>query len=232
MADGPAEQRAALQTPGQAERAAQSAAGLRVTACAGQHALPEVAAVGQHSRYAAPARNSATASPSGHQRSPPNGRICWPQPIGDSQAGHALSTRRPLGSGSPGHVADPGHEERHAEDSRGQAAGATGARGELAGDRGDAGEGEADSGDRRPGGERTRRPAARRRSAPDPAPAARTTLATRHDQGGGQAGVPADDGGADQLGPAGLLALPGVPHHGERAHQGRRAPRATRSRGP
>ena len=33
--------------------------------------------------------------------SPPNGRICWPQPIGDNHAGQALTTRRPLASTVP-----------------------------------------------------------------------------------------------------------------------------------
>ncbi len=43
----------------------------------------------------------ATASPSGHQWSPPNGRICCPHPIGESHDGHALLTRRASLSGVP-----------------------------------------------------------------------------------------------------------------------------------
>ena len=38
---------------------------------------------------------------SGHQLSPPKGRICWPQPSGDSHAGQALTRRRPLASTWP-----------------------------------------------------------------------------------------------------------------------------------
>jgi hypothetical protein len=41
-----------------------------------------------------------------------------------------------------------------------------------------------------------------------------------HDQGGGEAGEAAHDRGTDQLGAARFLALPAVPHYGERAHQG------------
>ena len=43
--------------------------------------------------------------------------------------------------------------------------------------------------------------------------------ADRDDERGGQAGVPPDDGGADQLGAPRLLVLAGVAHDGERAHQ-------------
>src|SRR6266545_4663282 len=46
-------------------------------------------------------RNKATAKATGPQWLPPNGRICWPQPVGDIQAGQALLTRRPLGSTWP-----------------------------------------------------------------------------------------------------------------------------------
>jgi hypothetical protein len=42
-----------------------------------------------------------------------------------------------------------------------------------------------------------------------------------HGQLGGEAGVATHDSGADQVGAGRLLALPGVPYHGERAHQGR-----------
>ena len=44
---------------------------------------------------------AATARSSGHQWSPPKGRVCWPQPIGDSQAGQALVTRSPARSTVP-----------------------------------------------------------------------------------------------------------------------------------
>jgi hypothetical protein len=40
-------------------------------------------------------------NPSGHRWSPPNGRICCPHPIGDNQAGHALSILMPLASTRP-----------------------------------------------------------------------------------------------------------------------------------
>jgi hypothetical protein len=108
------------------------------------------------SRAAAPvqARNRATARPSSHQWSPPDGRICWPQPIGDSQAGQALSTRRPLGSRWPAMLPTPLVRNATPSTAAGQAAGGTGAGGQLGGDRGHADERDADDGDRAPGGER------------------------------------------------------------------------------
>ena len=41
----------------------------------------------------------------------------------------------------------------------------------------------------------------------------------RDEQAGGERGVPADGGGAEQLEAAGLLVGPGVPDHHEDAHQ-------------
>ena len=47
-----------------------------------------------------------------------------------------------------------------------------------------------------------------------------TSAATATSDGGGQAGVPSDDGRAEHLGPPELLVLAGVPDHREGAHQG------------
>src|SRR5262245_8097286 len=56
---------------------------------------------------AAQTANSPAANHSGHQWSLPNGRICWPQPIGDSQAGQALRSHNPLGSVYPAMLPTP-----------------------------------------------------------------------------------------------------------------------------
>ena len=76
--------------------------GLGVPASLGEDAAADVAP----GRRACPPRptsaTKATANrQSGHQWSPPNGRICWPHPIGDSHAGQALTTRTPLASTVP-----------------------------------------------------------------------------------------------------------------------------------
>ena len=81
---------------------------------------------------------AATASTSGHQWLPPKGRVCWPQPIGESQAGQALVTREPGPVDGAEHVADAAERERDAEDASGDAGGAARGGRQLAGHRGDA----------------------------------------------------------------------------------------------
>ena len=156
---------------------------------------------------------------SGHQLSPPNGRICSPQPSGESHAGQALTRRRPVASTWPSMFPTP-----LTTNARPRTAAA------------------------KPLAPRVveesctvtaATPAKTMPSAPvaipavnDPTagcPAAtpaspsddgqRDVGADGDDEGGGQAGVTADDGGADQLGAPGLLVLARVPDDRQRAHQ-------------
>jgi len=215
----PTEERAALQAPGQPERAAQRAAAMCVAGALRQHAMPEVA-------------------PCAQQRRPGNAREeqghCQAQrpPVVTAERAHLLA---PADRGQPGrpsaahpqaagidvtgHVADPAGQERHTEDSGGQTARAAGTGGQLSGDRGHAGERHANGGDRGPSGERAGRRLPSRDHPQTQQERQRGVGADRHNQGGGQTGVATHNRSADHLGAAGLLALPGMAHHGERAHQ-------------
>ena len=102
QADRPPEQGAALQPPDEPERADERRCGLGASASLRRRCCCRRRA-GLRARLAAPTRTTKASAnrPSGHQWSPPNGRICWPQPIGDNHAGQALATRRPLASTLP-----------------------------------------------------------------------------------------------------------------------------------
>ena len=156
---------------------------------------------------------------SGHQLSPPKGRICCPHPIGESHAGQALTRRKPLASAWPSMFPTPL---------------TTKARPRIAA--------------ARPLAPRVveesctataATPAKTMPSAPVAIPAVNDPSrglpghdpgqpdrdgesdvgADGDDESGGQAGVTADGGGADELGAPGLLVLPRVPDDRERAHQ-------------
>jgi hypothetical protein len=118
-----------------------------------------------------------------------------------------------------GHVPGAAEQEGRSEHGGGQTAGRARAGRQLGGDRGNPGEHESDGSDRDPGDER----AGRRLANADQRQAQRDRQhhvgRDRRDQRGGQRRVTARDGCADQLGPAGLLALPGMPDHSEDAHQ-------------
>ena len=158
-------------------------------------------------------------SPRGHKSSPPNGRICCAQPIGDSHASQALVTRVPAGSTVPSMLPTPLSTNVTPRVARADPGRAAAGGGQLDGDRGDADEHQADRPDRcadqhRPG---RRLPVRQRPPRPVLRPGPGRRL--RRCDGRGQAGVPAHHRGAEQLGAAELLVLPGVPHHREGAHQ-------------
>ena len=140
-------------------------------------------------------------------------------PIGDSHAGHALTSRTPLASTVPSMFPMPLTRKASAEDRGGEAARSARGRGELTVTAATPANTMPKRADRDAGHER----AGRRLPGRDPGqaqrPASDDVGADRDDEGGGEAGMPADDGGADQLGAPRLLVLPGVAHDGERAHQ-------------
>ncbi|MGY4277021.1 hypothetical protein ACVILE_003201 [Streptomyces sp. M18.1] len=135
---------------------------------------------------------------------------------------------RPADRGEPGQgavlaaVTGGAQHVGGADDREGRAGGAAGVRGELGGDGGHAGEDEAGGGMGR---------AVQQRSARVDAVDAEAAQAERQQQaedevgqgrdreGGGEVGVPADDRGAQQFGPAGLLLGAGVAGDHQDAHQ-------------
>ena len=174
------------------------AGGAGVPAPFGPQPPADVPAGGEQRRRRPPAAPKvATASSSGHQWLPPKGRICWPQPIGESQAGQALVTpqRRPVDGAE--HVADAAEQRTRRRGPRpAMPVAPRVGRGELAGHRGDADEDQAHRGDRRrpPANEPGRGwPLTSDRESRAPRPAT-TFGGDGHDDGRGQAGVPPDDG--------------------------------------
>ena len=168
---------------------------------------------------ATPASSSATGRASTHQRSPSKARTWLPQPSGEIHDGQALLHPGAVGALLAEHVAGGAQHEGEPDGGGGERVGAPGGDGELGGDGGDRGEGDPDAADRGGCGDG----AGERQAGADEGE--REQRGGQHvrgdddEQRGGQQRVPADHGGAEQLRPAGLLVLAGVPDHREGAQQ-------------
>ena len=208
--DRPAGQGAALQPPGQGERAAQPGRGVGRPQPGGQHpgaqVAPDEQGRGRHQQ----------GPEQGHRQEQDLPAVAGerPEPLGPADR---RQPRQPgqLGGG----VADGPEQERRPQHGEGEPVGRPGVLGQLDTDGGDPGEdqpvegavgGQGDrpggreaEGDEAEGGDRGQRQVDRQHV----------------QQAGGQPGVAADRGRADQLGPAGLLLLAGVAGHQQDAHQ-------------
>ena len=92
--------------------------------------------------------------PSGHQLSPPKGRICCPHPIADSHAGQALTRRKPLASAWPSMFPTPLTTKARPRTAAARPLAAARGREELHSDGCDAGEDDAECPRRHPDRER------------------------------------------------------------------------------
>jgi hypothetical protein len=208
--DGPAEQGAALEPPCQGERAAQPGRRGGRPQAHRQHPSALVAPVKQRRDGHQQDQDQRHRQ----QQDPPPLAGERPEPLGPADG------RQPRQPGQlGGRVADGAEQERRAEDREGHPVGGPRVLGHLDGDRRDAGEHqavEAAVDDQRD------RPGRREVHGDERERGDRDQDDVDHQdeqQARGQPGVPADHAGAHQLGPAGLLLLPGVPGHQEHAHQ-------------
>ena len=158
---------------------------------------------------------TSTARVNGHQMLSANGRICWPQPIGESQAGHALVTRSAAESTVPSMLPKAASMKETPTPALARPIAP------RAVDGSDAGESDTDQGNRRAGDQRPGRGLSRDDHAEPEKNHEHRVRSQRDEDGRGQGGVAADHAGAQHLLTTELLGLPRMPDDCKHAHRGR-----------
>ena len=217
-AGGPADQAGPLQAPGQGQRAAQRPAGLGRARPGRHQARAEIAPTREERGHGGHDRGGRQRQ---HQHQPAIARV-GPDLPRPAERGQPQQPSQAAGSLRPARRRARRHDhvgrDEHADRDR---PGPAGAFRQLGRDRGDRGEQQPERPDREREGGR-----AADRQADDGQPGEdqhrqHAVGGHRERQAGGQRGVPAHGGRADQLEASRLLIGPGVPDHDEDAHQAR-----------